>query len=204
MNKFDLANFLIANLIDNNIIRVSGYPACGKTTLSKVIKEKLTDCIIIEAEHWIYPLQYRIDRKISGSNPKSYDIKKCITDLKRLLIDFSITVNEYSHEAGDFIQQQKLIIKGTSTIVLDGTIFSRPEFDIFSDTCVFIIPEDQDVWMNYSVKRDLTERYFSYGHALLHNRNKLLDLQEFYQHNCQQIKCLHKDDFEYFLDEYRV
>lgn len=202
MERAELTHYINNQVNGNSILRIAGYPCCGKTVLSNLLQMYSDRCVVLEAEHWIYPLKERIRNGLSGSNSSSYNIKKCVDDLNELLINKQIKVGNYSHHEGDHTSQKDISLNNKSLIILDGTIFSLSEFDCFSDLCFNIIPEDIELWLKHAIQRDLNERFFSVEEAINHNKRKLADMKKLNNSVlCKFVKCLHLEEFKYSLGE---
>jgi uridine kinase len=205
MNHNELSQFLINKLNNNSILRIAGYPSCGKTTLSNKIKSKVNNCIIIEAEHWIYSLEHRKRINLSGSNPKSYNIGQCVKDIEKLLKNRKLELNVYSHLKGDHDRTKTVELNPNDIIILDGTIFSLPDFDFLSKNCYSLYPGDYEKWIAHVVNRDINERYFTKNEAIQHNRRKYDDMLELNNSDyCFFIKCIHESTFNYSLNGART
>jgi len=202
MERNELTDIIKKQINGNSIIRIAGYPSCGKTVLSKLLQSKRDNCVILEAEHWIFPLKERLQIGISGSNVKSYNLKKCILDINELLQKKQIEVGIYSHQEGDHVSYETISIDKETLIILDGTLFSLPVFDCFSDLCFNIIPEDIELWLKHAVERDLHERFFTVDEALNHNKRKHVDMKKLNNSDiCRFINCLHLKEFKYSFNE---
>ncbi len=202
MKREELVYYIRNQVNGNSVVRIAGYPCCGKTVLSNLLQSNHDNCVILEAEHWIYSLKERISQGISGSNVNSYNIEKCIHDINELLLNKQIKVGIYSHHEGYHTSQKTISLNKKSLIILDGTIFSLPEFDCFSDSCFNIIPEDFELWLNHAVQRDLHERFFSDEEATNHNKRKLADMKKLNNsERCKFINCLHLKEFKYSINE---
>ena len=85
MTQNEFVDYIINEFENSNHLIIGGYPCCGKTTISKLISEKIQNCIIIESEHWLYSEKHRINNNLSGTHPLSYNVKKSLVDIENLI-----------------------------------------------------------------------------------------------------------------------
>jgi uridine kinase len=165
-------------------LRIAGFPSCGKTTISRQISKRVPNTIIIESEAWIYSLRFRIERDLSGAHPGSYDLVKCCSDLENFFAGKEINLKHYDHEIGDHGGESVMRLSDNTGVVLDGTPFSLEMFEKFAKPCVVFYPKDYNRWLEMSVNRDVTTRFFSHSEATRHNMRKARDIEKLLR-DCQ-------------------
>lgn len=173
-----LVSLLIASTRLPFRYRITGYPACGKTTICGRLAQQLPDMCHIEAEAWIYPLSFRKAHDLSGSRSESYNAAAAVHDIQSLLNGQSVSLPIYDHHLG--AHAKSFLMQGGSckSIVLDGTLFSLFEFDVLVPPCIFLRPENLEVWLEVAVRRDVEARAFSYSEATRHNMRKARDMED--------------------------
>lgn len=158
-------------------LAITGWPAVGKTTLSQRFVARLDGALHIQAESWIYPMEYRESHRFSGSDPRSYDRSKAYKDLTQLLVKGEfVDLGSYEHSAGRITSSKRVRHVANTAYILDGTLFSSSQFARFVDLCVFIAPVDPAKWLDIAVQRDVVERQFERQDALDKNRAKENDM----------------------------
>ena len=157
--------------------RITGFPACGKTTLSKLISEQIKGIGHLESESWMYSLEYRKQRDLSGSHPDGYEIEKAVKEIRAFLRGETIFMQYYSHQIGDRLHGSSITPIEGSPMILDGTPFSLSEFDALVPSCIFLRPASLEDWLQASIRRDVETRYFSKAEATRHNMRKARDME---------------------------
>ena len=158
-------------------LRITGFPACGKTTLSRIIATRIPEIVHIESEAWIHSLDYRKTRDLSGAHPEGYEIHQALLDIKAFISGKSIRMRKYDHHIGDRTEVSLLASPPGVPLILDGTLFSLNEFDSLIPDCIFLRPAVFEDWLRASIKRDVEQRFFSEAEATRHNMRKARDLQ---------------------------
>lgn len=173
----NIVDYLIQKAGSPFRLRVTGFPACGKTTISKLVRSRISDIVHIESEAWIYSLSFRKSKDYSGSHPDGYDLEAAVRDIRSLLQGKRIFIQNYDHRVGDRTDGSFLEPAIDSPIILDGTPFSLSEFDDLVPTCIFLRPSSLEDWLHASIKRDVEKRYFSEAEATRHNMRKARDME---------------------------
>lgn len=156
--------------------RITGFPACGKTTLARLLATQMPALQHIESESWIYPLEYRKQHDLSGAHPDAYNIAEAAKCLSEYMNGGSISLPFYDHSIGVHQPGPVLHFSKEFPVLLDGTLFSLEQFDRFVPICFFLRPLDLDDWLTVSVKRDVETRFFNQAEAIRHNMRKTRDL----------------------------
>lgn len=164
-------------------LRITGFPACGKTTIAKMIKDHIPIITHFESESWMYSLAYRKDRDLSGSHPESYEVEKALKEIQSFMQGNSITIGHYDHHAGDRNRYSVVLSNPNAPVVLDGTPFSLTEFDDLIPTCIFLQPFSLEDWLQASIRRDVETRFFSKAEATRHNMRKAKDMELVFKHS---------------------
>lgn len=172
-----LVKKLIEDIAHPFRLRVTGFPACGKTTISKLIQNLIPTIAHLESESWMYSLAHRKGRDLSGSHPKGYEIKKAVKEIRSFLQGDIITIHHYDHQAGDRVKSSIVVPDLDSPVVLDGTLFSLAEFDDLIPACIFLRPFSLEDWLEASIRRDVKTRFFSKAEATRHNMRKARDME---------------------------
>jgi uridine kinase len=181
-------------------IRIGGYPACGKSTLSRQIVDRLDGAIHIESESWILPLAERKIKDLSGAHPESYDIAKAVLDLGALLNGAPIHLPSYSHELGRHDGGLTVRMPRAGHLILDGTPFTVHEFDSICAFCLFLVPAHFEDWIAAAIERDVESRFFTRAEATRHNMRKARDLDLVWSRSPQAVavKCyISSEEFHY-------
>lgn len=200
LNINGLTDWLLEKTIRPMRISIAGFPSCGKSTISNRITNKIDNTIIIESEYWLRSLRYRVENDLSGSHPDSYDLKKCCRDLYCIYNGESVQLPQYSHKIGASCGFIEIKIDPKENVILDGTPFSLSCFNEFHNLSIFLYPKNYNIWLEISIERDVSTRYFSRSEATRHNMRKAKDL-EFVRNDSTNsifIGChLNKQDFIY-------
>lgn len=158
-------------------IRIGGYPACGKTTLSQMLADGGKRGLHIQSEAWILSLAERRTRDLSGANPEGYHIARAVADLRAMIGGNAVYLSSYSHKLGRHDGGQPCRIPPSGNLVLDGTPFTLSEFDAFSELCLFLVPVMFEDWLTSAIERDVQTRFFTRAEATRHNMRKARDLE---------------------------
>ena len=177
LNIDGLTDWLLTKIKQPMRICIAGFPSCGKSTLSNKIIRQINKTKIIESESWLHPLNYRIKKDISGSHPDSYDLKKCCSDLQAIFCGKTVHLPQYSHKIGTSNESIAIKIDSEDGVILDGTPFSLSCFNKFHNLSIFLYPKDYDIWIETSIERDVSTRYFSRSEATRHNMRKAKDME---------------------------
>lgn len=172
-------------------VRIGGYPACGKTTLSRQLSDHLGGALHIQSESWIIPLAERRAKDLSGAHPESYDTARALTDLALLLEGTPTYLAHYSHKLGRHDGGETVHMLPSGHLVLDGTPFTLHDFDVFSDLCLFLVPARFEDWITQAIERDVQTRFFTKAEATRHNMRKARDLDLVWSRSPQamSVKC---------------
>lgn len=186
-----LADHLIQKNREPLRLRVTGFPSCGKTTLSQLIIKKLPNVKHIESECWIYSLSYRKKKDLSGAHPESYNLSKCCEDINKLLKGQEIKLNQYRHAIGKHDGYIRMKMRSEDGLILDGTPFFLSCFEVFAGMGVFLHPKNYEKWLEISITRDVSTRYFSFSEATRHNMRKARDIELVWKQsqNCIVVLC---------------
>jgi uridine kinase len=174
----ELASKLIAEIGSPFRLRIGGFPACGKTTISNLLRTRIPSLKHIESEAWILPLVDRISLDMSGANPNGYERQRSIEDLEQFLDGRPLTLTTYDHKIGDHIPGQIIRSEPNVSFILDGTLFSLADYDKIAPACILLKPKKLEDWLQASIRRDVDTRYFSEAEATRHNMRKARDLQQ--------------------------
>jgi uridine kinase len=158
-------------------LRITGFPACGKTTISKFVQRRIPKIAHLESEAWMYSLNYRKDRNLSGSHPDGYEIERAVKEIRSFLQGKSITIQHYDHRIGDRIDGSVVAPEPGAPVILDGTPFSFADFDNLVPACIFLQPASLEEWLKASIRRDVETRFFSKAEATRHNMRKAKDME---------------------------
>jgi uridine kinase len=201
MSQEEICNLLEARLMQERIIVIGGYPCCGKTTISNILKNRVGNVQIIEAEHWLYPLSVRVEQNTSGSNPLSYNINAALDDISSLLKGGNYQLPIYKHSIGGHEGFKSIETDANTKIILDGTLFTVSNFVSLTSASFLLKPENYNLWLEHSIIRDVDERSYARQNALEHNERKFLDMSdvEVLSLPSQKVYCLHEDEFTYRL-----
>ena len=110
----------------------------------------------------------------------------------------TVQLPQYSHKVGASSGSTAIKIDPGDGVILDGTPFSLSCFFKFHDLSVFLYPRDYDIWLETSIERDVSGRYFSRSEATRHNMRKAKDMELFRKDSTNSIfiGCvLNKNDF---------
>jgi len=197
----DVASILFSLDCSPIRIRIGGYPACGKTTLSRKIIDRSKRALHVESESWILPLVDRKTRDLSGAHPESYDIPRAVNDLHSLINARPVYLPTYSHKLGSHDGGQMVEMLPNWDLVLDGTPFTLCEFDDFSTLCLFLVPASFEDWLTQAIQRDVETRFFTRAEATRHNMRKARDLELVWVRSPRalSVKC-HLSPPEYYYE----
>ena len=146
---------------DTLIIGIAGGTACGKTTVTKKIKEYFSDdvTVIFHDNYYKYNENMTYDQRsrLNYDHPDAYDTDLLITHLMELKKgnDIACPVYDYSiHNRTD----ETLTIKPTKVIVVEGIlIFAEPQLVELMDIRIFV-DTDADTRILRRILRDVNER----------------------------------------------
>jgi uridine kinase len=159
-------------------VRIAGYPACGKTTISKLLMSRLPGAKHVESEAWICSLAYRKNRDLSGANPEGYERQRSVLELRAFFHGIPLSVEHYDHHLGERIAGHALESTPDMPVILDGTLFSLADYDDLVPACVFLRPASLEEWLEASIRRDVETRSFSKSEAVRHNMRKARDIED--------------------------
>jgi len=201
MTQNEFVDHVIEQFKNSNHLIIGGYPCCGKTTISKLISEKIQNCIIIESEHWLHSEKHRINNNLSGTHPLSYNIKKSLVDIENLIESREINLPIYSHDIGAFKKNQNIKLNDNTKIIFDGVIFTLNEYFNIADLAFLLIPENYETWLECATIRDIQTRYYSKENSIEHNQRKYNDMEKVINQSreCIKVHCSHSKNFEYIF-----
>jgi len=146
-------------------IAIAGASASGKTKMILALLDYLKGKNIQHLDMDGYHLHTREERVLLGEYPdeiKANNFDKLISDLRSLKSGKSILMPIYDHNNGIF---GKPILKEPKEIIvvegLHATLINELANQELIDFSIFINP-DEDLRKAWKVKRDVTDRYYSY------------------------------------------
>jgi|ERR1044072_3830363 uridine kinase len=207
MTAEQLVDSLISEIGSPFRIRIGGFPACGKTTLSNLFKDRIPYIRHIEAEAWILPLEQRKTLDLSGAHPDGYERDRSIREIAFFLRGGPLALTTYDHKIGDHVPGSVLTAEPDVPVVLDGTLFSLQDYDGIVPACIFLKPRRLGEWLQASIRRDVDTRFFSEAEATRHNMRKARDLQKVLDQSPQArvVTCnISADHYSYEFDHART
>lgn len=182
-------------------IRIGGYPACGKTTLSQELARRLPWSVHIQAESWLLPLEDRKARDLSGAHPEGYDLQRSVNDLDIVLKGLPVFLSTYNHRLGRHDGGTTVTMRLDGSLILDGTPFTLADYARFGDLSLFLVPASLEDWLARAIDRDVRARYFSKSEATRHNMRKARDLELVWRRSpgALRVRCQFSTPYRYDL-----
>lgn len=164
-------------------LRITGFPACGKSTLSSLLRRRIPNLKHIESEAWIHSLNYRKKLDLSGAHPEGYERERSVKELHSFLRGTDLLVQRYDHHLGARVDGVVITSERAMPVILDGTLFSLSDYDHLVPPCIFIRPRSLEEWLKVSIRRDVETRSFSEAEATRHNMRKVRDIEDVLRSN---------------------
>lgn len=143
------------------LIAIAGGTASGKSTIVKIITEKLKDkCVVLSMDSYYKSfdeLTFEEKLKINFDHPSSFETKRLVEDLKTLKGEQSIEVPIY-----DFIKYERKTETETlephPIVIVEGLfVLTEPSLRKHFDVSVFV-DADSDERLIRRIRRDIVER----------------------------------------------
>lgn len=143
------------------LIAIAGGTASGKSTIVKIITEKLKDkCVVLSMDSYYKSfdeLTFEEKLKINFDHPSSFETKRLVEDLKTLKGEQSIEVPIY-----DFIKYERKTETETlephPIVIVEGLfVLTEPSLRKHFDVSVFV-DADSDERIIRRIRRDIVER----------------------------------------------
>lgn len=157
------------------VVATGGYPYCGKTFVATLLTEVMgrSRSCVLPTESYIMPRATRLTLGDDGCSPAAHNVDALCRDVQRLSHGKQVLAAQYSWVAGSFIQGRARLTAATGgAAVIDGTVSIAGAVASLVDVPLFFRPLNPEVWLREAVDRDVAERSWIEGEALVQNLAK--------------------------------